>query len=47
MDWQHLLAQTSMKKTNNEDGWELKGKHGLDLRNKDQQDVLFFLNLYQ
>ena len=47
MDCQHLAAQTSMKNKNDENGWELKGKHDLDLRNKDHQDALFFLNLLQ
>ena len=47
MDCQYLLAQTSMRKKNDEDGWKLKGKYDLDLRNKDQQDALSFPNLFQ
>jgi hypothetical protein len=35
MNCQHLPAQTSMKNKNDEDGWELKGKYYLDLRNED------------
>jgi hypothetical protein len=46
MDYQHLPAQNS-KKNKNEDGRELKGKYYLDVRHKDQQDALFFLNLFQ
>jgi len=36
-----------MKNKSDEDGWELKGKYDLDLRNEEQQEALYSLNLLQ